>query len=136
MLELPRNFSRRNGFGPIPRPPAGMTQYELDQLLDSMTPAEEAAIRMVTPVLSIVSLRYGNIASKGNTTCVRQKSWMQGILPNLPTECRVKMRKSRRPGSHKPGLCNAHWYFCQHAFHPVRLGNDLSICFSSCEAGR
>ena len=40
---------------------------ELKRILSSMTCIEEAAIRQITPLISIVKLAYGNIGSKGNT---------------------------------------------------------------------
>ena len=52
-----------------------------------MTCIEEAAIRQITPLISIVKLAYGNIGSKGNTTCMWNESKLSTILPNLPSKC-------------------------------------------------
>ena len=41
---------------------------ELKEILSTMTCIEEAAIRQITHLISIVKLVYGNIGSKGNTT--------------------------------------------------------------------
>ena len=88
-----RSFSARNGFGPVPVPTINdsMNQniqnwVELDNLLKNMTAAEEAAIRQISPLICIKSLRGGNIAAKGNTDCVWQQSILNAILPNLPAE--------------------------------------------------
>lgn len=61
---------------------------ELHTLLNSFTSAEEAAIRQITPLVSIVRLAHGNIGAKGNTTCVWQQSKLNLILPNLPSQCK------------------------------------------------
>lgn len=111
-LSLARPFSTRNGFGPpspvsfstdvAPEDPNIATKIvlaqELDTLLRSMTAAEEAAIRQVSPLVSLARLRHGNIGSKGNITCVHQDTKWNKLLPNLPTECntvRVKYRRRR-----------------------------------------
>ena len=88
-------MSIRNGFGPVHIPPAvtleviGNEQkwFVLHNALNNLTGAEEAAIRQISPLISIVSLKNGNFASKGNTSCVYQKSKLSQILPNLPSEC-------------------------------------------------
>ena len=60
---------------------------ELKQILSSMSCIEEAAIRQITPLVSIVKLAHGNIGSKGNTTCMWNESSLCTILPNLPSTC-------------------------------------------------
>ena len=52
-----------------------------------MTCIKEAAIRQITPLISIVKLSYGNIGSKGDTTCMWNDSKLSNILPNLPSKC-------------------------------------------------
>ena len=52
-----------------------------------MTCIEEAAIRQITPLISIVKLAFGNIGSKENTTCMWNDSKLSNILPNLPSKC-------------------------------------------------
>jgi hypothetical protein len=107
-LEFARGFSRRNGFGPVPKPPNALPLEDihisrfraLHTLLSTITAAEEAAIRQITPLISIVSLTHGNIGSKGNTSCVWQKSKLNQILPNLPQECKfIIIRRNQRSGS-------------------------------------
>ena len=88
-MELGRRFSARNGYGPIPTAVRGDAMFELHTLLDSFTAAEEAAIRMITPCISLVRLRYGNLGTKGNTTCLTQESKLNKIMPNLPSECKI-----------------------------------------------
>ena len=61
---------------------------ELHGLLKSFTGAEEAAIRQISPLISIVCFPHGSLGSKGNTTCVWQQSKLNLILPNLPEECK------------------------------------------------
>ena len=60
---------------------------ELKEISSTMTCIEEAAIRQITPLISIVKLTYGNIGSKGNTTCMWNESKLSTILPNLPSKC-------------------------------------------------
>jgi hypothetical protein len=88
-LQLARPFSARNGFGPIPKPPLVHSfAHELDCLLKQLTLAEEAAIRRITPMVSIVRMQRGNIATKGNTSCVwKSVQRLASVLPNLPHEC-------------------------------------------------
>ena len=52
-----------------------------------MTCIEEAAIRLITPLISILKLAYGNIGSKENTTRIWNDSKLSNILPNLPSKC-------------------------------------------------
>ena len=96
-LKTGYKFSLKNGFGPIPkthtllnlRPDAcqyTQMSHMLHHLLSSLTPVEEAAIRRVCPLLSVVKLSYGNLGSKGNVSCVFQDSKLGTILPNLPTK--------------------------------------------------
>lgn len=107
-LQYARSFSRRNGFGPSIVYPAlsdnedtNVTKArKLYDLLSSFTPAEEAAIRQITPLLSIVRLAQGNIGTKGNTSCVWQESKMATILPNLPSECKfIVVTRQQQRGS-------------------------------------
>ena len=60
---------------------------ELQHLLLSFTIVEEAAIRTVVPLISIVRLMHGSIKTKGNTSCVWQQSRLSAVLPNLPSDC-------------------------------------------------
>lgn len=91
-----RTFSLRNGMGPVIAPTLDsmndespqLAQFrELYDLLTTFTSAEEAAIRQITPMVSIVRLTHGNLATKGNTTCVWQQSKLNLVLPNLPQSC-------------------------------------------------
>ena len=91
---LSRIFSFRNQFGPSfsnvidnNDPNVGIA-IELKDILFSMTCIEEAAIRQITPLISIVKLAHGNIGSKGNTTCMWNQSRLCTILPNLPNQCK------------------------------------------------
>ena len=97
-LKFARLFSTRNGFGPAPIPPSLNTidrtnqemlhYHELHTRLSNMTGAVEAAIRMIAPLISIVSLKHTSLASKGNISCVWQRSKLASILPNLPSLCK------------------------------------------------
>ena len=88
-------LSARNGFGPCHTPPQQVDgedvnisySRELYDLCCSLTPVEEAAIRPITPLISIIKLNNGGIGSKGNTSCVWQQSKLNTILPNLPSQC-------------------------------------------------
>ena len=127
VLHLPLRFSEKNGFGVIqrpaletslssvvPRPPQiypdnldpGTLQYEyyndhitLQLLLSNATNAEEAAICPIAPAFSIIHLTAGNIASRGNTSCLLQESRLGLILPNLPEDCRVVIVKRSETAS-------------------------------------
>jgi hypothetical protein len=85
-LELARAFSERNGYGPVANPSIDRA-VELDVLLRSLTSVEEAAIRQVTPLISIVRLKHGYIGTKGIVSSVWQKARWSSVLPNLPSEC-------------------------------------------------
>ena len=78
-LKFARALSTRNGMGPViesaldvvGNESANAAKFrEFHSLLNSFTSAEEAEIRQITPLVSIVRLAHGNIGSKGNTTCV------------------------------------------------------------------
>ena len=92
-LLLSRIFSFRNRFGPSfsydinSIDPNVKIAIESKRNLSSMTCIEEAAIRQITPLISIVKLVFGNIGSKGNTTCMWNDSKLSNILPNLPSKC-------------------------------------------------
>ena len=99
-------FSQRNGCGPVPTMPpptdndsnALVRAREMQPLFNSLTAAEEAAIRQITPLISIIRLKHGNLGTKGNTSCVWQQSKLNRVLPNLPRECKfiVVTRQSGR----------------------------------------
>ena len=92
-FSLSRIFSFRNRFGPSfsyelnSSDPNIKIAIELKLILSTMTCIEVAAIRQITPLISIVKLAYGNIGSKGNTTCMWNESKLSIILPNLPSKC-------------------------------------------------
>ena len=75
-------FSQRNGMGPIPiypqcrpnKPSQISDACRLKFLINDTNLVEEAAIRQIAPMMSLVGLKQGNIASIGNTSCVYQKS--------------------------------------------------------------
>ena len=73
-ISLLRIFSFRNRFGPSfsydlnCSDPNINIAIELKEISSTMTCIEEAAIRQITPLISIVKLAYGNIGPKGNTT--------------------------------------------------------------------
>ena len=78
-LKFARALSTRTGMGPViesapdvvGNESTNATKFrEFHSLLNSFTSAEEAEIRQITPLVSIVRLAHGNIGSKGNTTCV------------------------------------------------------------------
>ena len=114
-LNYTRRFSSRNGYGPTPVPPDLLPAdpyecsqvekwRELDALLDASTSAEESAIRPIAPLTSIVRLKHGNIGCKGVTSCVWQESWLNLVLPNLPSSVMVLVIKyPRRGGGRGPG---------------------------------
>ena len=60
---------------------------ESNEILSLMTYIEEAAIRQITPLISIVKLVYRNIGSKDNTACMWNESRLSKILPNLSSKC-------------------------------------------------
>ena len=100
--------------GPIPTipPPADdeprqiTVARKLRELLPTLTAVEEAAIRQIAPLLSVIRLAHGNIASRGNTSCVWQKSKLSTVLPNLPEECKfiVIERQKRNANGTRTGI--------------------------------
>ena len=96
-IGLAMPFSRRNGFGKVHCPTKLSTQ------LHTFTAVEEAAIRQIVPLQSIIRLGHGNLASKGNTYCVYKKSKLHTVLPLLPSECNyiVVTRTSKQDGKLK-----------------------------------
>ena len=97
-LKAGYQFSLNNGFGPIPQilPTTAVSgcrltqmSHLLHQLLSTLTPVEEAAIRRICPLLSIVKLAHGNIGVRGNVSCVHQDSKLGTVLPNTPDKCNV-----------------------------------------------
>ena len=112
-LQYSRTFATRNGFGPVPNPPVfnknqnkNVTIYrELYHLLSTFTGAEEAAIRQISPLISIVRFPHGSLGSKGNTTCVWQQSKLNLILPNLPEECKFVIIRHKQ----KKRMVNPSW---------------------------
>ena len=95
-LKFARSFSCRNGFGPVPMPPLSVQELfselwkfqQLHHLLSNLTGAEEAAIRMIAPLVSIVSLKHTSLGMKGNVSCVWQNSKLGRVLPNIPADCK------------------------------------------------
>ncbi len=113
-LRLGRMFSRRNGFGkrefiPIPVRLESDINFniarELQLLLKDFTVVEEAAIRQITPLISMLRLKGGNIGSKGNISCVWQKSRLANVLPNLPSEVKyIIILRSNTSATARNGL--------------------------------
>ena len=56
----------------------------LRQLLDELTPVEEAAIRQIAPLMHITRISHGSMRVKGNTSCVWQQTKWNTVLPNTP----------------------------------------------------
>ena len=104
-------FSRRNGFGMRRKSADNMispeimstvefqTSERLKALLHSFTVVEEAAIRQITPLISMLRLKGGNIGSKGNISCVWQKSKLASVLPNLPSDIKYIIILREQAGS-------------------------------------
>ena len=69
---------------------------ELYQIVNTLTAAEEAAIRQITPLIKIIGLSQVNIGAMGNIHFLWQKSKLNLILPNLPKYCRWIVIKSRQ----------------------------------------
>ena len=111
-LQYSLTFARRNGFGPVPLPPAldeneniNVKMFrELYDLMNSLTGAEEAAICQISPLISIVRFPHGSLGSKGNTTCVWQQSKLNLILPNLPEECKFIIIRCKQKKGDKSEL--------------------------------
>jgi hypothetical protein len=152
-LEMGLTFSQRNGMGPIPiypqcqpnEPSQFSDARRLQFLMRDMTLVEEYAIRRIAPMMSIVRLKQGNLASRGNTSCVYQKSRLQSILPNLPHECKyiIVKRKSRSNNSINAGPGLKSTKFRRHVIHEVlvllkktrlRAWADIEISLTNLEA--
>ena len=102
-LQFARSFSFRNGFGSVHLYPKSFegedpnfdVGRELQDVMLSLSCAEEAAIRQITPLVSLVRLSTGSISMRGNTSCVWQESKLNIILPNLPSECKFVVIKRK-----------------------------------------
>ena len=97
-------LSRLNGYGPhvavepmcrLDGVKAGKVR-RLCAVLKGLTLAEEAAIRAVVPLVQVARLSAGNIASKGNISCVFQETSWSKVLPHLPEECKIIVLKRER----------------------------------------
>ena len=97
-------FSLRNGYGPVPdfktefpsltsipsnTSDKQLLSVKLQHLLNSLTAAEEAAVRRITPLLKLYRLTHGNMGVRGNVHCVWVNSTLGKVLPNLPEECKL-----------------------------------------------
>lgn len=103
-MSIARKFFQRNDFSQMPTYSLDCTDtneriaVEIHSLLSQFIAAEEAAIRQITPLISITKLCMGNIGSHGNTSCVWQTSKLNVILPNLPRDCK-QILSTRRSGN-------------------------------------
>ena len=136
-LKFARTLSFRNGFGPVPIPPPVPFEeitneqkwFVLHNALNDLTGAEEAAIRQISPLISIVSLKNGNIASRGNTSCVYQKSKLSRILPNLPSECSyIVIRRRQRSKTN-----NTNYSLKETKFKKTKMLGVLILLQQTCE---
>ena len=112
-FEIGKTFSSRNSFGPVQYISDGLVNanievdenykiaHELQHLLLSFTIVEEAAIRSIVPLMSIIRLMHGSIKTKGNTSCVWQQSELSTVLPNLPSECKFIIINRRNKNGEK-----------------------------------
>jgi len=87
-------------------------QKELHWVLGELTMGEEAAIRRVSPLVSLVRLKHGNVGSKGTVTCMSQcTTGLVNILPRLPKECKTIVFRYDRNNNGTPGQfqCRRHY---------------------------
>jgi hypothetical protein len=77
--------------------------HELANLMENLTSVEEAVVRQITPMLSIVRLAQRNFATRGNMSCVFQKSTLSRILPNLPQNCKYIVIQQRNNRNNSDG---------------------------------
>jgi hypothetical protein len=63
-----------------------LRELELQFVLGQLSLAEEAAIRLNTPLVGLVRYKHGNIGRKGSVTFVRTQSKLALVAPNLPSE--------------------------------------------------
>jgi hypothetical protein len=72
-------------------------EVEFHYILGQLSIAEEAAIGQITPLISLVKLKNGNLGRKGFVTCIQQSSNLNKILlPNLPQQCKFLVFQRRR----------------------------------------
>ena len=62
---------------------------ELNQLLSISTHVEEAAMRNILPLTSVMKLDMGNICSLRNTSFIYQDSKIWYVLSKLHTHCKM-----------------------------------------------
>ena len=60
------------------------------------------------PLITITKLQHRDIGMKGNTSCAQVQSTWNRVLPNLPAECNIILRRSNKAGD---GLTST--WFCR-----------------------
>ena len=132
-LKYGRIYSRRNGFGIMPVPPYFPFPHdhdtaiftELYQIVMTLTAADEADIRQITPLINILSLSQGNDGAKGNINCLWQKSKLNLILPNLPKDCRWIVIKRRHGYGTMATIKSKTFYNAQDITSVISLGPNM-----------
>jgi hypothetical protein len=104
-FEAPVGFSLQVGI-----PISHLREVEFHYILGQLTVAEESAIRQITPLISIVRLKHGNVGRKGVVSCVQQSSNLNKILPNLPQQCKfLVFQRTNGDGSMKSFTARRPW---------------------------
>jgi hypothetical protein len=91
-------------------PISHLREVEFHYILGQLSIAEESAIRQITPLISIVKLKHGNVGRKGVVSCVQQSSLLNRILPNLPQQCKTLVfQRTHGDGSMKSFTARRPW---------------------------
>jgi hypothetical protein len=126
-LEAPSGFTLQVGI-----PISHLREVEFHYILGQLTVAEESAIRQITPLISIIRLKRGNVGRKGVVSCVQQSSNLNKILPNLPQQCKfLVFQRTQGDGSMKSFTV----FFLKSKHLPMscaRCMNDWHDAMSSC----
>jgi hypothetical protein len=103
--EEPEGFTLEVGI-----PISHLREVEFHYILGQLSIAEESAICQITPLISIVRLKHGNLGRKGVVSCIQQSSKLNKILPNLPDQCKfLVFQRTHGDGSMKSFSARRHW---------------------------
>jgi hypothetical protein len=104
-LEAPECFTLQVGI-----PISHLQEVEFHYILGQLTVAEESAVCQITPLISIVRLKHGNVGRKGVVSCVQQSSSLNKLLPNLPQQCKfLVFQRTHGNGSMKSLSARRPW---------------------------
>jgi hypothetical protein len=104
-LEAPEGFTLQVGISI-----SHLRAVKIHYIPGQLSIAEDATIRQITPLISFVKLKHGNLGRKGVVTCIQQSSNLNKILPNLPQQCKcLVFQRQRGDGSMQSFTAQRPW---------------------------